>query len=89
MDTGCARSRSISSALKEPPLLRRVPENSASHRGSEASDYIETRLWESTGKGDKLMSVPIGDVLGIMTTLIVGFINIIVLLLMALIDAKK
>jgi hypothetical protein len=35
------------------------------------------------------MSVPIGDVLGIMTTLIVGFINIIVLLLMALIDAKK
>ncbi len=40
-------------------------------------------------KGDKLMSVPIGDVLGIMATLIVGFINIIVLLLMALIDAKK
>ena len=35
------------------------------------------------------MSVPIGDGLGIMTTLIVGFINIIVLLLMALIDAKK
>ncbi len=35
------------------------------------------------------MSVPIGDVLGITTTLIVGFINIIVLLLMALIDAKK
>ncbi len=35
------------------------------------------------------MSVPIGDVLGIMTTLIVGFINIIVLLLMALIDTKK
>ncbi len=35
------------------------------------------------------MSVPIGDVLGIMATLIVGFINIIVLLLIALIDAKK
>ena len=35
------------------------------------------------------MSVPIGDVLGIMATLIVGFIDIIVLLLIALIDAKK
>ncbi len=35
------------------------------------------------------MSVPIGDVLGIMATLIIGFINIVVLLLMALIDTKK
>ena len=35
------------------------------------------------------MSVPIADFLGIMATLIVGFINIIVLLLIALIDAKK
>ena len=35
------------------------------------------------------MSVPIGDVLGIMATLIIGFINVIVLLLMALIDATK
>ena len=35
------------------------------------------------------MSVPICDVLGITATLMIGFINIIVLLLIALIDAKK
>lgn len=40
-------------------------------------------------KGDKLMSVPIGDVLEIMATIMIGFINLIVILLMALIDAKK
>lgn len=40
-------------------------------------------------KGDKLMSVPIGDVLGIMSGMIVGFINIIVVLIVALINAKK
>ena len=34
------------------------------------------------------MSVPIGDVLGMMTALIVGFVNLIVILLMALINAK-
>ncbi len=69
----------------------------ALYRGSEASDYIKKPAQyylrqhkrESGMKGDELMSVPIGDVLGIMATLIVGFINIIVLLLMALIDAKK
>ncbi len=35
------------------------------------------------------MSVPIGDVLGMMTALIVGFVNLIVILLMALIAAKS
>ena len=35
------------------------------------------------------MSVPIGDVLGMMTALIVGFVNLIVILLMALINTKK
>lgn len=40
-------------------------------------------------KGDELMSVPIGDVLQIMASLIVGFINTIVLLLIALNDTKK
>ena len=35
------------------------------------------------------MSVPIGDVLGIMSGMMVGFINIIVVLILALINAKK
>ncbi len=35
------------------------------------------------------MSVPIGDVLGIMSALIVGFVNIVVILLIALIGSKK
>ena len=35
------------------------------------------------------MSVPICDVLGIMATLMIGFINIIVLLLIALKKKKK
>lgn len=61
----------------------------AFNRGSEASDYIETRKRESGMKGDELMSVPIGDVLQIMASLIVGFINTIVLLLIALNDTKK
>lgn len=40
-------------------------------------------------KGDMLMSVPIGDVLQVMAALIVGFVNAIILLLIALIDTKK
>ena len=40
-------------------------------------------------KGDELMSVPIGDVLSIIACLIVGFIEIIVVLIVALINAKK
>lgn len=59
------------------------------NRGSEASDYIETRRRESGKKGDELMSVPIGDVLQMMAALIVGFVNTIVLLLIALNDTKK
>lgn len=55
--------------------------------GSEASDYIGTCLFrqESGMKGDELMSVPIGDVLGVMAI----FINAIVLLLIELIKAQK
>ena len=35
------------------------------------------------------MSVPIGDVLNIMTCMVVGFVEIIVVLIIALINAKK
>ena len=44
---------------------------------------------ESTVKEDELMSVPIGDVLNIMTCMVVGFVEIIVVLIIALINAKK
>lgn len=65
----------------------KVPENSCLSRGPEASDYIETCLFrrESGMRGDELMSVPIGDVLGVMAI----FINAIVLLLIELIKAQK
>lgn len=51
----------------------------------DSSDYIETRKRESGMKGDELLSVPIEAVMGMM----VGFIEIIVLLLIELINAKK
>ncbi len=86
MDAGFARSRRFPSALKEPPPppLRGVSENSALNRGPGPSDNIETRKG-SYSKGGELMCVPIGDVLGIMVTLI----GTIVLLLVELINAHK
>ena len=40
-------------------------------------------------KGDELMSVPIGDVLGIISAMTTGYISIIVVLLIELIKAQK
>jgi hypothetical protein len=69
----------------------------ARSRGPETSDYIkkpalqyiQRHKRESVEKKASLRSVPIGDVLGIMSALIVGFVNIVVILLIALIGSKK